>query len=351
MRMDILIIDDVVTNLAVLSDIVKGEGHLVRTARNVGEAEEAMKKKLPDLILSDISMPGTDGYEFCKRLKADSKTETIPLIFISAMNDSGSKQKGYELGAVDFISKPFDLYEVKLRINTQLRAVSAKIELGEQNRRLNKMMSDQIAMITEDQRYLIYGLVKLAEAREDPTGTHLVNVSVNAELLAQGLQLSPEYEKVISNSFIEDIGLAAPLHDIGNLAIKDRILLKEGRLTSDEMAVIKTHPEIGARTLMDMYSHNEFSRYLGMAIDIAYYHHEKWDGTGYPKGLKERNIPISARIFSIVDVYDTLTRDKCYRDAYTHEEAMEIIREETGTRFDPEIADIFFKIERGIRRN
>ena len=351
MRMDILIIDDVVTNLAVLSDIVKGEGHLVRTARNVGEAEEAMKKKLPDLILSDISMPGTDGYEFCKRLKADSKTETIPLIFISAMNDSGSKQKGYELGAVDFISKPFDLYEVKLRINTQLRAVSAKIELGEQNRRLNKMMSDQIAMITEDQRYLIYGLVKLAEAREDPTGTHLVNVSVNAELLAQGLQLSPEYEKVISNSFIEDIGLAAPLHDIGNLAIKDRILLKEGRLTSDEMAVIKTHPEIGARTLMDMYRHNEFSRYLGMAIDIAYYHHEKWDGTGYPKGLKERNIPISARIFSIVDVYDTLTRDKCYRDAYTHEEAMEIIREETGTRFDPEIADIFFKIERGIRRN
>ena len=351
MRMDILIIDDVVTNLAVLSDIVKGEGHLVRTARNVGEAEEAMKKKLPDLILSDISMPGTDGYEFCKRLKADSKTETIPLIFISAMNDSGSKQKGYELGAVDFISKPFDLYEVKLRINTQLRAVSAKIELGEQNRRLNKMMSDQIAMITEDQRYLIYGLVKLAEAREDPTGTHLVNVSVNAELLAQGLQLSPEYEKVISNSFIEDIGLAAPLHDIGNLAIKDRILLKEGRLTSDEMAVIKTHPEIGARTLMDMYSHNEFSRYLGMAIDSAYYHHEKWDGTGYPKGLKERNIPISARIFSIVDVYDTLTRDKCYRDAYTHEEAMEIIREETGTRFDPEIADIFFKIERGIRRN
>ena len=351
MRMDILIIDDVVTNLAVLSDIVKGEGHLVRTARNVGEAEEAMKKKLPDLILSDISMPGTDGYEFCKRLKADSKTETIPLIFISAMNDSGSKQKGYELGAVDFISKPFDLYEVKLRINTQLRAVSAKIELGEQNRRLNKMMSDQIAMITEDQRHLIYGLVKLAEAREDPTGTHLVNVSVNAELLAQGLQLSPEYEKVISNSFIEDIGLAAPLHDIGNLAIKDRILLKEGRLTSDEMAVIKTHPEIGARTLMDMYSHNEFSRYLGMAIDIAYYHHEKWDGTGYPKGLKERNIPISARIFSIVDVYDTLTRDKCYRDAYTHEEAMEIIREETGTRFDPEIADIFFKIERGIRRN
>ena len=102
---------------------------------------------------------------------------------------------------------------------------------------------------------------------------------------------------------------------------------------------------------MDMYSHNEFSRYLGMAIDIAYYHHEKWDGTGYPKGLKERNIPISARIFSIVDVYDTLTRDKCYRDAYTHEEAMEIIREETGTRFDPEIADIFLKIERGIRRN
>ena len=165
------------------------------------------------------------------------------------------------------------------------------------------------------------------------------------------MQLSPEYEKYISNNFIDDIGLAAPLHDIGSLTISDRILLKRGKLTADEMTVMRTHAEIGARTLTEVYRHNEFSRYLGMAIDIAYYHHEKWDGSGYPKGLKGKGIPMSARIFSLVDVYDTLTRDKCYRDAYTHDEAIEIIKEESGKSFDPGIVDIFMKILSGIRRN
>ena len=213
------------------------------------------------------------------------------------------------------------------------------------------MMNTQIAKITDDQRYLIYGLVRLAESREDPTGTHMINVSVNSAFLAQSLQLSPEYEKYISNNFIDDIGLAAPLHDIGSLTISDRILLKRGKLTADEMTVMRTHAEIGARTLTEVYRHNEFSRYLGMAIDIAYYHHEKWDGSGYPKGLKGKGIPMSARIFSLVDVYDTLTRDKCYRDAYTHDEAIEIIKEESGKSFDPGIVDIFMKILSGIRRN
>lgn len=351
MKTNILIVDDVLTSLAVMSDIVKSAGFIARPVQNVRQAMEAIEALPPDLILSDVSMPDIDGYEFCEMLKENPKTADIPVIFVSAMNDTNSRKKGYNVGAVDFIMKPFDFDEVKLRIDTQIKNLVLQRELEEYNKRLHRMMNTQIAKITDDQRHLIYGLVRLAESREDPTGSHLRNVSENAAFLAQSLQLSPEHEKHISNNFIEDIGLAAPLHDIGNLTISDRILLKRGKLTPDEMSVVRTHAEIGARTLTEVYSHNEFSRYLGMAIDIAYYHHEKWDGSGYPKGLKGKGIPISARIFSLVDVYDTLTRDKCYRDAYTHEEALKIIKSESGRSFDPSIVDIFFKIQSGIRRN
>lgn len=351
MKTNILIVDDVLTSLVVMSDIVKSAGFIARPVQNVRQAMEAIEALPPDLILSDVSMPDIDGYEFCEMLKENPKTADIPVIFVSAMNDTNSRKKGYNVGAVDFIMKPFDFDEVKLRIDTQIKNLVLQRELEEYNKRLHRMMNTQIAKITDDQRHLIYGLVRLAESREDPTGSHLRNVSENAVFLAQSLQLSPEHEKHISNNFIEDIGLAAPLHDIGNLTISDRILLKRGKLTPDEMSVVRTHAEIGARTLTEVYSHNEFSRYLGMAIDIAYYHHEKWDGSGYPKGLKGKGIPISARIFSLVDIYDTLTRDKCYRDAYTHEEALKIIKSESGRSFDPSIVDIFFKIQSGIRRN
>ena len=351
MKTNILIVDDVLTSLALMSGIVKSEGYIARPVQNVKQAMEAIDALLPDLILSDVSMPDIDGYEFCEMVKSNPKTADIPLIFVSALNDVNSRKKGYNVGAVDFIVKPFDFDEVRLRINTQIKNLVMQRELEEYNKRLHRMMNTQIAKITDDQRYLIYGLVRLAESREDPTGTHMINVSVNSAFLAQSLQLSPEYEKYISNNFIDDIGLAAPLHDIGSLTISDRILLKRGKLTADEMTVMRTHAEIGARTLTEVYRHNEFSRYLGMAIDIAYYHHEKWDGSGYPKGLKGKGIPMSARIFSLVDVYDTLTRDKCYRDAYTHDEAIEIIKEESGKSFDPGIVDIFMKILSGIRRN
>lgn len=351
MKANILIVDDVLTNLTILSEIVRSAGHTPIPVQSVREAEKAMEEELPDIILSDISMPDIDGYEFCERLKGNPKTAAIPVMFISAMADFASKKRGYRVGVMDFITKPFDSAEVKLRIDRQIATKNIQNELEDYNKRLHKMVYDHIAKITDDERHLIYSLVKLAEAREDPTGLHMLNVSVNAYLLAQALRLSPKFEKQISSSFVEDIQLAAPLHDIGNMAISDRILLKSGRLTADEMSVIKTHTEVGARTLMEVYSRNEYSKYLGMAIDIAFYHHERWDGKGYPKGFKGRVIPIAARIFAIVDSYDSLTRDKCYRDAYSHEEAIEIIKKETGTKFDPEIVEIFLKIQENLRKN
>lgn len=351
MKANILIVDDVMTSLALISDIVKKLGFVVRAVRSVAEANKAIDALLPDLILSDVSMPDVDGFEFCENLKKDSKTKDIPFIFISAMTDMESKKRGYKVGAVDFITKPFDSDEVELRINNQIKNIALQRELEDYNKRLHKMMKSQLASIIDSQRYLIYSLVRLAEQREDPKSTHLVNVSINSSFLAQSLQFSPEYENYISNNLIEDIALAAPLHDIGNLAISDYILLKKGRLTTEEMNIMKTHTEIGARTLTEVYGHNEFSKYIGMAIDIAYCHHERWDGMGYPRMLKGKEIPIAARIFSVVDIYDTLTRDKCYREAYSHEKAMAIIREEAGKSLDPGIVDIFIKVQSGIRRN
>ncbi len=351
MTANILIVDDVMTNLAVLSGVVKNSGYVARPVQSAGEARKAIAAMMPDLILLDITMPDIDGFEFCRILKNDPKTSGIPIIFVSALNDQETKRKCFALGAADFIEKPFNTSEVTMRIDTQIKNITLKRELEKYNIRLHKMMKDQFQKISNDQRFLIYGLVKLAESREDPTGTHMINVSVNSKFLAQSLQLSPKYEKEISNNFIEDIELAAPLHDIGNLAIGDRILLKKGKLTPDEMMVMKTHTEIGARTLKEIHEKNEYSEYLGMATDIAYFHHEKWNGTGYPKNLKGEEIPISARIFSIVDVYDTLTREKCYRNAYSHADAVDIIEGEAGISFDPDIVDIFLKIQNQLRRN
>ena len=205
MKTNILIVDDVLTSLALISDIVKSEGYIARPVQNVKQAMEAIDALLPDLILSDVSMPDIDGYEFCEMVKSNPKTADIPLIFVSALNDVNSRKKGYNVGAVDFIVKPFDFDEVRLRINTQIKNLVMQRELEEYNKRLHRMMNTQIAKITDDQRYLIYGLVRLAESREDPTGTHMINVSVNSAFLAQSLQLSPEYEKYISNNFIDEV--------------------------------------------------------------------------------------------------------------------------------------------------
>lgn len=348
---NILIVDDVSVNLAILAEILHCAGYATRSATSAKEAMEAVKELPPQLILLDASMPEMDGYEFCSLLKADARTREIPVIFISAMTSQEDKKKGFRVGAVDFITKPFDSDEVTLRVNTQVKNYVMQRELTEYNRRLHKMMSDQIRKVTEDQKNLIYALVRLAETREDPTGTHMENVAANARLLAQSLQFSLQYEKEVSNNFIDDIELAAPLHDIGNMGIKDRILLKNGKLTPDEMEVMKTHTEVGARALADIHARNEYSRYLKMAADIAYYHHERWDGDGYPRGLKGRQIPLAARIVSVVDVYDVLLREKCYKAAYSHEKSMQIIVGEAGKSFDPGIVEVLCKIQNQLRRD
>lgn len=308
---NVLIVDDITSNLVILAEMIKSAGEL---------------------------------------LKKDVKTRDIPIIFISAMNTMEDKKRGFELGAVDFISKPFELEEVTIRVNNHLKIYQMQQELEGYNRRLHKMVNDQIKRIEEEEKNFIFALAKLAELKENTDGIHLRNISRNSKLLAMSLQFSPKFEKESSNSFVETIEIAAGLHDIGKIGLSDQILLKPGPLTAEERKVIETHSELGAKTLQELYAMNGHNEFLKMAIEIAQYHHERWDGGGYPYGLKGKEIPLSARIVAVVDVYDALVGERCYKKPYTHEESVRIINEEAGSHFDPDIIEVFNKIQNQLQK-
>lgn len=347
---NVLIVDDVTSNLVILAEMIKSAGHMARPVTSAKQAMAAIEAKLPQLILLDISMPDMDGYEFCELLKKDVKTRDIPIIFISAMNTMEDKKRGFELGAVDFISKPFELEEVTIRVNNHLKIYQMQQELEGYNRRLHKMVNDQIKRIEEEEKNFIFALAKLAELKENTDGIHLRNISRNSKLLAMSLQFSPRFEKEISNSFVETIEIAAGLHDIGKIGLSDQILLKPGPLTAEERKIMETHSELGAKTLQELYTMNGHNEFLKMAIEIARYHHERWDGKGYPYGLKGQEIPLPARIVAVVDVYDALVGERCYKRPYTHEESIRIINEGAGSQFDADIIEVFNKIQNQLQR-
>lgn len=346
---NILVVDDVPTNLVILSEMIKELGYIPRPVVSVKQAQEAIEKKMPNLILLDISMPDITGFEYCTMLKADVKTRDIPIIFISALDSIEDKVKGFRLGAVDYIAKPFEKEEVTVRLATHLKIYRMQQELESYNRRLHKMVNDQIRVVAEEQKNILYALATLVEAKEDGFQNHLRMVGTNCRLLAISLQFSPKFDKEISSSFIDEIELAAQLHDIGFLAISDSIQYKAGKLTQEEWKVIKTHPSIGAKHLEEIYKQSSKNNFMKMAIDIAQYHHENWNGTGYPYGLSGEEIPLSARIVRIIDCFDVLNRDRCYRKAYSAEESLQIMRKGIGTKFDPDIMEIFEKVQKQLR--
>lgn len=348
---NVLIIDDVTANLVVLTAIIKGAGYIPRPVSCIKQALQAIDILIPHLILLDITLPEIDGFKFCEMLKGDGLTRDIPVIFISNINSSQDKVRGFKLGAVDFITKPFEPNEVTIKINTHIQICKMKKDMEQYDRQIHKLVYDHIHKITENEKSLIYALAKLLETTKDIKGKHLGKIKSNCRILAISLQLSPKFMNEISDSFINTIDLAATLHDVGKLNVNDSILLKKDKLTNDEMEIVKTHCEIGANTLKEIYTYNEKNEYLKMAIDIAYYHHEKWNGKGYPKGLSGKDIPLPARIMAVIDVYDALTSERCYKTAYTHEESLRIMNEESGISFDPDIIEVFNKIEKRLLKD
>ncbi len=346
----ILIVDDVEVNLIILEEIIKDMGYYPLCAQSVKEALQMIQDsdQLPRVILSDISMPEIDGFSFCSMLKKDPYTRDIPVIFISAMDRASDLSQGFALGAVDYISKPFDKTEVEMRISTHLKLYSMQMDLEENNRNLSVVVARQMEKLRIEQKNIMTAFARLIERKENIGSSHSENILYNSRILALGMQFSPMFEDEISDDFIDTIESSARLHDIGKVMIPDSILLKNGPLTEEERKVIMTHAEIGAQTLIDIYDGTEYNDFVRMAIDIAWYHHENWDGSGYPKGLKGKEIPLSARIVKLVDVFDAMINQRRYRNAIPLDRTLAYIEENAGIMFDPDIVRVFMKIYRNF---
>lgn len=340
----IMIVDDTEMNIDILVEALQDEYELI-VAINGLEAIELIEEEKPDLILLDIMMPEMDGYEVLKKIKDNPELNHIPIILLSAITDSDSKTKGFSLGAVDYVTKPFEIVEVKARVKTQLRLEEARLALESQNNILEEKVKERTQLIERTNSATIYCLAALAETRDPETGQHIKRTQEYIRELALELRKSKEYEHVLTNEYIELLHKSAPLHDIGKVGVKDSILLKPGKLTDEEFEEMKMHTIYGGESLMVGIRELGEESFLTLAQEIALTHHEKWDGSGYPKGLSKKEIPISGRLMALSDVYDALISKRVYKGAFSHEEARKIILESKGTHFDPDIVEVFIKIE------
>lgn len=338
----VLIVDDIETNRLVLEEIIKDMGCTPILAESGEEALELAKSELPELILSDISMPGMDGYELCRRLKKNKNTNQIPVIFISAFDDPMDIVEGFLLGGEDYITKPFIPEVVQARVGVHLHLHEVKSELIEMNRRLQISVSEQLKQMELEKKNILYALANIAMQNSDYESDYMERLKRNCGILAQGMQLSPLFEDKISDTYVDTIELAAPLCDIGNIGVPIDVLKKKGELGEEDIEALHNHTDIGARLLSDLYVNSDYNDFISTAIDIAHYHHENWDGSGYPEHLKEGKIPLAAQIVSIMDRYTTLTE----KNAHSREEALAIMKEEAGVKFNPDIYGICCKISR-----
>ena len=363
----LLVVDDTPENLALMSGLLK-DSYQVRVAVNGDRALSiAISDSPPDLILLDIMMPEMDGYEVCRRLKAHAVTRDIPIIFLTARSSIEDEQKGLEMGAVDYITKPINPPIVLARVAAQL-SLKARSDflreknefLGEKNAYLNEknaflrdkndFLEHEVVRRTQEvtaiQDVTILVMASLAETRDAETGNHIRRTQHYMRALAIKLKPHPRFEGFLSDHNIDMLFKSAPLHDIGKVGIPDRILLKPGRFTAEEFEIMKTHTTLGRDAIVQAEATlGTRVEFLTMAKDIALFHQEKWDGSGYPAGLKGDAIPVSARLMAIADVYDALISRRVYKDAIEHEKAVQIIVQGCGKHFDPDLVDAFLQIQ------
>jgi len=324
---DILIVDDTIANLQLLAGMLKEEGYKVRPASSGKIAIEAIAKKAPDLILLDIKMPEMDGYEVCSRLKSNPATTHIPILFISALTDVGDKLRAFEVGGLDYINKPFQIEEVKARVSTHLQLKALQDHMEQKIQQGIAEIQSLNQEIIDTQRELILTLGEICETRSHETGMHVIRVAEFSYLMAE----------LTGCEEAELIKHASPMHDLGKVAIPDQILNKPGKLTDEEWEIMKAHSELGYQMLS--VSQRPL---LNMAAIIAHQHHERWNGKGYPRGLKGEEIHIAGRITAIADVFDALCYARCYKPAWELDRVMQLLRAERGQHFDPDLIDLFF---------
>ncbi|MBL3599719.1 MAG: two-component system response regulator [gamma proteobacterium endosymbiont of Lamellibrachia anaximandri] len=342
----LLLVDDEPANITVLMHLLKKDYRLT-AARNGLEALERVKSQpMPDLVLLDIMMPGMDGYEVCQRLKADETTSEIPVIFITAMGEESDQTRGLALGAVDYITKPISTAIVLARVKTHLTLKQAREALANQNQILEERVKARTKELAMAKDTTILAMATLAETRDNETGNHIRRTQYYVKALAETLSKHPNFAPLLTDDYIEQLYKSAPLHDIGKVGIRDSILLKPGKLTEEEFEEMKNHTIYGRDAIIEAekLQGNPDSSFLQIAREIAYGHHEKWDGSGYPNGLSGQEIPFSGRLMAVADVYDALISKRVYKPAFSHEKSSDIIRKGRGGHFDPDIVDAFERI-------
>jgi putative two-component system response regulator len=342
---NVLLVDDTAENLRFLSESLKNEGYRIRVAPNGELALAMVENELPHLVLLDIDMPGMNGYQVCDKFKSNIRLKRIPIIFLSAIDDNQAKVTAFKHGGVDYVTKPFHIEELLARISTHLELQALRAELHAHNTSLLKMVKDQFQEIHAAQMTTIFALIKLSESRDDDTGKHIERVGSYAYVLTNAARLSTYFNCEINDQFELDIYHASAMHDIGKVGISDAILLKPGKLTAEEFDLIKTHTTIGFNTLEAITKNYPQNQMISLGAEVAYCHHEKWDGNGYPRGLKAEQIPLSARIVAIADVYDALRSKRPYKEPYDHDQTIKYIKEGSGTHFDPKLTEILATID------
>jgi putative two-component system response regulator len=329
MQKTVYVVDDNDTNLSVAREALR-EQYRVMTLPSAAKMFSLLEKVKPDLILLDIEMPEMDGFEAIQRLKNHDSHADIPVIFLTSMTDATTEVRGFQLGVVDFITKPFSAPVLLNRIKTHLH--------------IDEIIRERTAQIQQLKNAIVFSFADIVEKRDHETGGHVERTSDYIEILANAMLARGMYAEELRDIDLDSLISSARLHDVGKIAIPDSILNKPGRLSTDEFEAMKSHSAEGEEIIKQMASRTDDNGFLRNARLFAGYHHERWDGTGYPYGLQGDKIPLQGRIMAIVDVYDALVSERPYKKAFTEDEAIRIIMDGAGKQFDPFIADLFLEV-------
>jgi putative two-component system response regulator len=342
-RKTVFLVDDNVTNLTLGKNALAAH-YNVFTLNSGARLLKLLEKNVPDIILLDVDMPEMNGYEVIKILKSKKETAYIPVVFLTAKTDGESELEGLSLGAIDYIMKPFSPLLLQKRIEVHLLVEAQRLELLDYNKNLQVMVDNKTKMVVELKNAILKTMAELVECRDDITGGHIERTQNYLGVLIDALQRYGVYKDEIAPW---DIGLvlqSAQLHDVGKISIEDNILNKPGKLTDDEFEKIKEHTTFGVKIIDRIRRQTSEQAFLDHARVLVSAHHEKWDGSGYPRGLKGEEIPLLGRLMAIVDVYDALVSERPYKKAFPHEDAVQIIRNGKGTHFDPVLVDLFIMV-------
>ena len=344
----ILVVDDLPENLQLLGTNLVKAGYEVCFAEGGEQALEILYSEPIDLVLLDIMMPEMDGFEVCRKIRGNQWLDGVPVIFLTANNETDTVVTAFDVGAVDYVTKPFNGIELLSRVKTQLRLKSyqdrlhaSQKELEQQHERLEHKVTERTLDLVRTQDATIHCMASIAEHRDPETGHHILRTQNYVNILATNLRYRDGYTDQIDDEFVTQVTKSAPMHDIGKVGIADIILMKPGPLTSMEFQAIKQHPLIGMKALRAARKTLGDNNFLLMAEQIAWSHHEKWDGSGYPRGLAGADIPLAGRIMAIADVYDALRSVRVYKPAVTHDAACDILLNDQGHHFDPDILAVF----------